>query len=93
MAEKFHMDEDLLRLLNPGVDFTQAGTEIVVANAGGDLGAQVASIEVDKQSGAVRAFDAANSLIAFYPASIGSSEAPAPSGDYAVRAVAFNPSL
>jgi len=91
LAEKFHMDIDLLRLLNPGADFAQAGTEIVVANAGGELDAEVASIEVDKQTLAVRAFDANGGLLAFYPASIGSSDAPAPSGDYAVRAVAFNP--
>jgi lipoprotein-anchoring transpeptidase ErfK/SrfK len=91
LAEKFHMDVDLLALLNPGANFAEAGTEIVVANAGGELGAPVASIDVDKRAGAVRAFDAAGALLAYYPASIGSSDAPAPSGDYAVRAVAFNP--
>lgn len=91
LAEKFHMDEDLLRTLNPGADFTRAGTEIVVANAGGDLGAQVASITVDKQAGAVLGYDSSGALIAYYPATIGSSEAPAPSGDYTVRAVAFDP--
>ena len=31
LAEKFHMSEALLRQLNPGVAFDQAGTEIVVA--------------------------------------------------------------
>lgn len=91
IAEKFHMDEDLLRTLNPGADFTQAGGQIVVANAGSDLDAQVASIVVDKRERSVRAFDAAGQLLAFYPASIGSPDAPAPSGDYAVRAVAFDP--
>jgi lipoprotein-anchoring transpeptidase ErfK/SrfK len=30
-------------------------------------------------------------MIAFYPATIGSSEARSPSGDHTVRAVAFNP--
>lgn len=37
LAEKFHMDEDFLRALNPNVDFAKAGQEILVANAGGDL--------------------------------------------------------
>lgn len=91
LAEKFHMDEDLLRTLNPGVDFTRAGGEIVVASTGGNLSAPAASISVDKQAGAVLAYDQAGSLIAYYPATIGSSDAPAPSGDYTVRGIAFDP--
>lgn len=91
VAEKFHMDEDLLRELNPGVDFSRAGVEIVVANAGGDLNIEVAEIEVDVSSGSVRAFDASGQLAAFYPATIGSGEAPAPIGDHTVRGVAFDP--
>lgn len=91
LAEKFHMDEDLLRTLNPGADFTRAGAEIVVASTGGNLGAQVASITVDKEAGAVLAYDATGAMVAYYPASIGSGDTPAPSGDYEVRGVAFNP--
>lgn len=91
IAEKFHMDDDLLRTLNPGADFTQAGTEIVVANAGGELDTQVASVEVDVAEGAVRAFDASNRLVAYYPATIGSGDAPAPIGEHTVRGVAFDP--
>jgi lipoprotein-anchoring transpeptidase ErfK/SrfK len=91
VAEKFHMDEDLLRTLNPDVDFTQAGTEIVVANGGGELDTQVASVEVDVSEGAVRAFDASNRIVAYYPASIGSRDAPAPIGEHSVRGVAFDP--
>jgi lipoprotein-anchoring transpeptidase ErfK/SrfK len=91
LAEKFHMDEDLLRKLNPGADFNAAGEEIVVANAGGGLATDVASIVIDKRERSLRAFDASGTLVGFYPATIGSSEAPAPSGDFTVRAVAFNP--
>lgn len=91
LAEKFHMDVDFLRTLNPGVDFSRAGQQILVANAGGDLDVQVASIEVDKPNRAVRAYDAERRLIAFYPASIGSSDAPAPSGQFTIDAVAFDP--
>jgi len=91
VAEKFHMDQDLLRTLNPGVDFATAGTEIVVANAGGELDTQVASIEVDVSEGVVRAFDAANQLVAYYPASIGSGDAPAPIGEHTVTGVAMDP--
>lgn len=91
VAEKFHMDDDLLRTLNPGVDFTQAGAEIVVANGGGELNTQVASVEVDVTAGSVRAYDASNQLVAFYPATIGSGDAPAPIGEHTVRGVAFDP--
>ncbi len=91
IAEKFHMDDDLLRTLNPGADFAQAGTEIVVANGGGELNVQVASVEVDVSAGAVRAFDASNQLVAYYPATIGSGDAPAPIGEHTVRGVAFDP--
>lgn len=91
IAEKFHMDDDLLRALNPGVDFAQAGTQIVVANGGGELNTQVASVEVDVSAGSVRAYDASNQLVAFYPATIGSGDAPAPIGEHTVRGVAFDP--
>jgi lipoprotein-anchoring transpeptidase ErfK/SrfK len=91
IAEKFHMDEDLLRTLNPSVDFATAGAEIVVANGGGELTATVASVQVDIDEGAVRAFDASNQLVAYYPASIGSGDAPAPVGEHTVRGVAFDP--
>ena len=91
IAEKFHMDEDLLRTLNPGVDFNQADTPIVVTNAGGDLSADVASIVIDKRERSLRAFDASGNMLAFYPATIGSPDAPAPSGDFTVRSVTFNP--
>jgi lipoprotein-anchoring transpeptidase ErfK/SrfK len=91
VAEKFHMDEDLLRTLNPGVDFATAGAEIVVANGGGELSSTVASVQVDIDEGAVRAFDASNQLVAYYPATIGSGDAPAPVGDHTVRGVAFDP--
>ena len=34
LAERFHMDEGLLKSLNPGADFSAAGTKIVVAAVG-----------------------------------------------------------
>lgn len=91
IAEKFHMDGDLLRTLNPGADFSTAGTEIVVANAGGDLSGDVATIEIDTREEAVRAFDASGALLAYYPATVGTTEAPTPTGDHTVRGIAFDP--
>ena len=50
-AEKFHMTEGLLRVLNPGVDFGKAGQTIVVAAvAQTDLAVDVARIVVLKPS-------------------------------------------
>ena len=92
LAERFHMDEALLKSLNPGADFTAAGTRIVVAALGPDkLKTPVARIEVDKTKRQVRAYDAGGVLLAVYPATVGSTERPAPDGEWAVRTVAPNP--
>lgn len=92
LAERFHMDEALLQALNPGVDFGAAGTTIVVTAAGADtLDRKVDRIEIDKAIGQVRAFDKDNTLLAVYPATVGSTERPAPSGEWAVRTLAPRP--
>jgi lipoprotein-anchoring transpeptidase ErfK/SrfK len=46
---------------------------------------------VDKRLKAVRAFAGDGRLVAFYPASIGSQEKPAPSGTFRIRQVVENP--
>ncbi len=92
LAEKFHMDEALLQALNPGADFSVAGTKIVVAALGPEkLVGAVARIEVDKGRGQLRAYAADDKLLAVYPATVGSSERPAPSGEWEVRTLAPNP--
>lgn len=91
LAERFHMDEPLLKALNPQADFTKAGTVITVAAVGSDkLGGAVTRIEVDKTANAVRAMAADGKLLAVYPATVGSQERPAPDGEYKVRTVATN---
>lgn len=92
LAERFHMDEALLQALNPGADFTKAGTRIVVAAPSTeDLPGKVGRIEVDKAKLQVRAYGDDGKLLAVYPATVGSTERPAPSGTWAVRTVAPNP--
>ncbi len=91
LAERFHMDEAFLRRLNPEVSFTEAGAEIVVANVGKPLKAKVANIVADKGRKQLRGYDAAGRLIVAYPATIGSSDLPSPSGVHAVKAIAVNP--
>jgi lipoprotein-anchoring transpeptidase ErfK/SrfK len=92
LAEKFHMDQKLLQALNPGADFTKVGQTLLVAAPRAvprDL--KVTRIEVDKSDDEVRAFGSDGKLLAFYPATVGSTERPAPSGVFAVTSVAPHP--
>ncbi|WP_430910613.1 L,D-transpeptidase [Methylobacterium sp. sgz302541] len=101
LAERFHMRPELLDVLNPDKPFDRAGTVVTVAGVapmGTDKpkelpqAPKVARVAVEKESRAVRAFDKDDRLVAYYPASIGSEEKPAPSGRAKVKGVAFNPS-
>ena len=92
LAERFHMTEEALQALNPNVDFRRAGQTIVVANVGNPgLPEAVQLIEVDKAEKAVRVYGADRKLLAFYPATIGSSALPTPGGDMKVKGVAPDP--
>ncbi|TCD13703.1 L,D-transpeptidase [Oricola cellulosilytica] len=91
LAEKFHMDQDYLVKLNPGADFNQPGTTIRVAATGEELAGTVVRIEADKTREQVRAYDETGALIAAYPATIGSSATPSPSGTHTVERIAVNP--
>ena len=91
LAERAHMDEALLRAMNPGVDFSKVGTEIVVADTARSVLPVVASVVVEKARNQLRAMDADGKVIAVYPATVGSSERPAPTGTYEVRTVAPAP--
>ncbi|KQP07094.1 hypothetical protein ASF26_06305 [Methylobacterium sp. Leaf93] len=51
----------------------------------------IARVEVDKVTRHVRGFGEDGTLRAYYPASIGSAEKPAPSGEAKVKGVAFAP--
>lgn len=90
LAERFHMDEDYLKALNPGVDFAP-GAEIIVAGVGRNVDRFVASIVADKTKEQVRAYDASGALVAAYPSTIGSTETPSPSGTVEVERIAFDP--
>ncbi len=100
LAERFHMQRDLLSALNPGVALDKAGGSLIVAAVpptgdgkveGAPLAPKVSRIEVDKETKRVRAYGEDGTLTADYPASIGSSEKPAPDGTAKVKAVAFDP--
>lgn len=89
LAERFHMDQEFLAALNPDADFSRAGEEIVIVARGRrNLAGEVARIEVRKERGEVAALDASGAELATFPATIGSSEFPSPSGRMTVSAVA-----
>lgn len=91
IAERFHITEALLQALNPGVDFRTPGQRLVVPAVDNRPLPQVSRIVVDKTERSLRAFDAAGGLVAFYPATIGSTERPAPSGTLRIEGVANEP--
>jgi lipoprotein-anchoring transpeptidase ErfK/SrfK len=92
LAEKFHMSEQLLQVLNPGEAFDDAGHDIIVANVRTDDQLEKASrIEIDKGARLLRVFGRDGGLLATDPASIGSEEKPAPSGRLRVAQVTYDP--
>ena len=91
LGERFHVSEDLLKTLNPDVDFTRAGVAIVVPDVGQTSLAAVDHIEVDKSKAGVFAFDASGKLVGAFPATVGSVDRPSPSGEHKVQGVARDP--
>jgi len=91
LGERFHMDENYLKAINPEADFKRVGTIVKVANVGQNVKAKVARITADKKNKQVLAYDAYDKLVAAYPATIGSSDTPSPTGTHQVSRIAFNP--
>ena len=91
LAERFHMDEDLLRRLNPGADFATTGTQILVADPGAPPTDKVSKIVVDKSEGEILAYREDGTLVLVDPATIGSPDNPSPSGTMKVNGVAHDP--
>lgn len=91
LAERFHLDEPLLRKLNPGVDFKMEGQPILVPDAGSEPDAKVARIVVNKNAGQLRAYAEDGTLILVDPATVGSSDTPSPSGKMTVNGSFPNP--
>ena len=91
LAERFHMDERYLRDLNPGVNFDRPGTLVRVVNVPRARKGEVMRIIADKGRRQVRTYDANGKMLAVYPATIGSSATPSPTGTHTVERVAINP--
>jgi Uncharacterized protein conserved in bacteria len=91
LAERFHMDEAYLKEINPDADFTVPGTIIKVVQTGRKKTGSVARIIADKGLKQVRGYDEAGKLVVAYPATIGSTDTPSPTGEVRIERIALNP--
>jgi lipoprotein-anchoring transpeptidase ErfK/SrfK len=91
MGEKFHASPELLRALNRGANFEQAGQQLMVPNVLVMPPTKAGSITVSKAESSVRAYDSSGGLLAFYVATIGSEHDPLPVGDWKIKGVAHHP--
>lgn len=96
LAERFHTSEALLEQLNPGVDLgsLQAGQALVVpaVREGGSAGrGNVARIVVSDGGKYVHGVDPSGRILYHFPATLGSSYSPSPTGDYRITAIAHDP--
>ncbi|WP_180055007.1 MULTISPECIES: L,D-transpeptidase [unclassified Acinetobacter] len=91
LGEKFHMDEDFLKKLNPKATFKKAGEKILVANIRNEVPEDIHLIVAHKGAKQLYLFNSRNQMIGSFPATIGSSDTPSPTGTYKVTGVAPNP--
>ena len=91
LGEKFHMDENFLKKINPTATFKKAGEKIIVANVRNDLPEDIHLIVAHKGARQLYLFNSRNQMIASCPATIGSTDTPSPTGTYKVVGVAKNP--
>jgi lipoprotein-anchoring transpeptidase ErfK/SrfK len=93
IAEKFHASAELLKRMNPGKSFESAGTAILVPNVITAPPRPAASLVVDASEKSVTAVDGDGSVIAHYPATIGSKHDPLPVGKWKITRVHRNPAF
>ena len=92
LGERFHMSQDLLADLNPGIKFDRAGDMINVVDIAADkVDGTITRVEVDKTRETVTAFAKDGAMLAFFPASVGSEEKPTPDGMLKVVSIDANP--
>jgi len=92
MGERFHIAPALLGLLNPGKDITNPGEQILIPNLPSNFHPPMAAaVVVSKLNRAVTAFKGDGTIIAQYPATMGSEHDPLPIGMWQIATVQRNP--
>lgn len=91
LGEKFHMDEAFLKQLNPKATFNKVGEKIIVTNIRNNLPENIHLIVAHKGAKQLYLFNDRNQMIGSFPATIGSSDTPSPTGTYKVVGATKNP--
>ncbi len=91
LGERFHIDPALLAKLNPRRSLGRAGQRIFVPNVSREYAPQADRVAVSKSHRTVAALAADGSVLAQYPATIGSEHDPLPIGDWKVIDIQHNP--
>ncbi len=91
LGEKFHMDENFLKKINPKATFNKVGEKIIVTSVRNQLPEDIHLIVAHKGAKQLYLFNSNNKMIASFPATIGSSDTPSPTGTYKVTGIAPNP--
>ena len=91
LGERFHSSPDLLKALNPGADFSNAGQALMVPNVVTMPPGMAAQVAVSRGESSVRAYDATGRLLAFYVSTIGSEHDPLPAGAWKITAILHDP--
>ena len=94
LAERFHTTPDVLRSLNPGLDFATLapGDAISVPNVWRlPPRTAPARLVIDKKANTLRGFDSTGALLFQFRASVGSAQTPSPNGKLRVLKVTRNP--
>lgn len=91
LGEKFHMDEAFLKQINPKADFNKLGEKIIVTTIRNNLPEDIHLIIAHKGAKQLYLFNSKNQMVGSFPATIGSSDTPSPTGTYKVVGVTPNP--
>ena len=91
LGQRFHINPELLTKLNPGKNLENAGEQITAPNVLRDDSVRAGKVVVSKRHGTVTAFSSSGSVLAQYPATMGSEHDPLPIGNWKIVSVRQNP--
>lgn len=91
LGERFHINPALLARLNQGKSLSKAGEEIMVPNVAREYVVLADKVVVSKNNRTVSAFGADGTLLAQYPATMGSEHDPLPLGEWKIIEVDHYP--